>query len=79
MVFKVIISLQLADHPDKFNTSHICILFSSEKDGHFQYGGSYMCEGVIWGFAIMAGTYVSFLVVCLARAVVAAEYVMKYS
>lgn len=77
MVLEVIISLQVADHPDTFNTSHACILFSSVKDGKFKYSDSYMCESVIWGFAVMAGIYVSFLVVCIARVVVAAEYVMS--
>lgn len=76
LVSKGFISLpQLVEHPDGFNTSHVCILYSDERDGKFQYGDSYSCEAVIGGFAIMAGVFVSFLVVCLARVVVAAEYV----
>lgn len=64
---------RLIDHPDRFNTSYICILYSSEKGGLFQYGKSYTCEVEIWGFAIMAGVFVSYLVVSIARVVVAAD------
>ena len=69
-------SLQLLDHPDRSNTSHICILYSGvSKNNSFKYGDSYSCETEIYGFAIMAGVFVTLLVVSIARVVVAAEYV----
>lgn len=65
---------KLLDHPDRSNTSHICILYSGvSKNNSFKYGDSYSCETEIYGFAIMAGVFVTLLVVSIARVVVAAD------
>jgi hypothetical protein len=65
---------KLADYPDRSNSSAlVCILFSSQASGRFEYGHSHACNAEVYSFAVLAGISVAFLVVSVGRVVVAAD------
>ena len=69
-----VFALQLADYPDRANSSaRVCILYSSQENGRFEYGHSHACNSEVYGFAVLAAVFVVFLVVSIGRVVVAAE------
>ena len=74
LLVSVVSSVQLADYPDRSNSSAlVCILFSGQESGRFEYGHSDACNAEVNSFAVLAGIFVAFLVVSVVRAVVAAE------
>jgi hypothetical protein len=74
LLVSVVSPVQLADYPDRSNSSAlVCILFSSQASGRFEYGHSHACNAEVYSFAVLAGISVAFLVVSVGRVVVAAE------
>ena len=76
--FTVFFSVQLDDYPDETTVNGssqalVCILYSSQDNGRFEYGHSRACDAEIYGFAFMAGIFVIFIVVSVGRVVTAAE------
>lgn len=71
-------SVQLDDYPDETTVNGssqalVCILFSSQENGRFEYGHSRACDAEIYGFTFMAAIFVIFFVVSVGRVVMAAE------
>ena len=69
------LSNQLESYHDNFNknNSQNCILFADFEDGEFDDRYEESCELEIYGFAIIGGVALIFLVVSIIRVVVAAE------
>lgn len=72
--------LQLEDYPDDspgWNHTHHCVLFGScdDHDGSctFRYSETYGCEFVIYSTAINAGVALVFIVISIARVIMAFE------